>query len=65
MSLDTLMSVDDIKREGREKDIEMEEAVSSILKGKNKIILSVADMGILSIKILVIESLNILFSLRR
>ena len=59
------MSVDDIKREGREKDIEMEEAVSSILKGKNKIILSVADMGILSIKILVIESLNILFSLRR
>ena len=31
------MSVDDIKREGREKDIEMEEAVSSILKGKNKV----------------------------
>ena len=36
MSLDTLMSVDDIKREGREKDIEMEEAVSSILKGKKQ-----------------------------
>ena len=34
MNLDTLMSADDIKREGRDKDEEINEAVNSILLGK-------------------------------
>ncbi len=34
VNLDTLMSADDIKREGRDKDEEINEAVNSILLGK-------------------------------